>query len=157
MTPIHAVITYVEPDPEEDDSPSLPQPDREKKCLSWKRHCLNCCFWIFMLIAFIVIVATISLATHRFIPQITALVRGSRSICVTTHHTPPQHHQRGNPRYSRSTFATRRPECPGGLTLKYEYGKPTSFTFDLCAVIDCGGRNSSYRGYDVYICEDKVV
>ncbi|MGL5074005.1 MAG: hypothetical protein ACRC61_22425, partial [Aeromonas salmonicida] len=40
----------------------------------------------------------------------------------------------------------------GGIELNYTQGSTTSFTFDLCIVIKCGGQNSSYRGYDVYLC-----
>ncbi len=41
----------------------------------------------------------------------------------------------------------------GGIELNYTKGSTTSFTFDLCSVIKCGGRNSSWRGYDVYLCQ----
>ncbi len=41
----------------------------------------------------------------------------------------------------------------GGIELSYTKGSTTSFTFDLCSVIKCGGRNSSWRGYDVYLCQ----
>ncbi len=41
----------------------------------------------------------------------------------------------------------------GGIELNYTKGSTTSFTFDLCSVIKCGGRNNSWRGYDVYLCQ----
>lgn len=41
----------------------------------------------------------------------------------------------------------------GGIELDYVKGSTTSFTFDLCSIIQCGGRNSSWRGYDVYLCQ----
>lgn len=40
----------------------------------------------------------------------------------------------------------------GGIELVYRKGQNTGFRFDLCAVIPCGGKNSLWRGYDVYIC-----
>ncbi|MGL4354047.1 MAG: hypothetical protein ACRCTP_09065 [Aeromonas popoffii] len=40
----------------------------------------------------------------------------------------------------------------GGIELEYERGSTTSYNFDLCSVIECGGKNSSWRGYDVYLC-----
>lgn len=38
----------------------------------------------------------------------------------------------------------------GGVELDYVTGSTTSFTFDLCAVINCGGQN--YRIYDIWVC-----
>ncbi|XP_048843407.1 uncharacterized protein LOC125715651 [Brienomyrus brachyistius] len=43
----------------------------------------------------------------------------------------------------------------GGLLLRYTKGTPTTFLFDLCDVIDCGGQNASYRGYDVWLCDSQ--
>ncbi|MGL5101230.1 MAG: hypothetical protein ACRC6N_01500, partial [Plesiomonas sp.] len=45
----------------------------------------------------------------------------------------------------------------GGIELNYTKGTTTSLTFDLCNVINCGGKNSSYRGYDIYLCNDAMV
>ncbi len=40
-----------------------------------------------------------------------------------------------------------------GIELEYTNGSTSSFTFDLCSVINCRGLNSSWRGYDVYLCQ----
>ncbi len=40
----------------------------------------------------------------------------------------------------------------GGIELEYEEDSATSFTFDICSVFNCQGKNSSWRGYDVYLC-----
>lgn len=40
----------------------------------------------------------------------------------------------------------------GGIELNYIANSTTSFTLDLCALIKCRGMNSSWRGYDVYLC-----
>lgn len=42
--------------------------------------------------------------------------------------------------------------CGAILVLEYTKGTTTSYTFDLCDVISCGGSNWSFRGYDVYLC-----
>ncbi len=41
-----------------------------------------------------------------------------------------------------------------GIELEYTNGSTSSFTFDLCSVINCRGLNSSWRGYDVYLCDN---
>lgn len=46
------------------------------------------------------------------------------------------------------------PRCGARLTLPYVRDSTTSFTFDLCQAIDCGGYNSFYKNTDVYICDD---
>uniref|UniRef100_A0AAR2J3Q0 Uncharacterized protein n=1 Tax=Pygocentrus nattereri TaxID=42514 RepID=A0AAR2J3Q0_PYGNA len=45
----------------------------------------------------------------------------------------------------------------GGIELDYTLGSSTAWTFDLCDVINCAGQNSTYRGYDVYLCWDLQV
>ncbi len=40
----------------------------------------------------------------------------------------------------------------GGIKLDYEEDSTTSFTFDICSGFNCQGKNSSWRGYDVYLC-----
>ncbi len=37
----------------------------------------------------------------------------------------------------------------GGIEFDYEEDSATSFTFDICSVFNCQGKNSSWRGYDV--------
>lgn len=39
-----------------------------------------------------------------------------------------------------------------GIELDYVKGSTSSYTFDLCEVIDCKGANSIWRGYDVWVC-----
>ncbi|KAL4009161.1 hypothetical protein ACER0C_003013 [Sarotherodon galilaeus] len=39
-----------------------------------------------------------------------------------------------------------------GIELDYVKGSTSSYTFDLCGVINCNGANSSWRGYDVWVC-----
>ncbi|KAL4008993.1 hypothetical protein ACER0C_002845 [Sarotherodon galilaeus] len=39
-----------------------------------------------------------------------------------------------------------------GIELDYVKGSTSSYTFDLCEVINCKGANSSWRGYDVWVC-----
>ncbi|KAL3971446.1 H/ACA ribonucleoprotein complex subunit 4 [Sarotherodon galilaeus] len=39
-----------------------------------------------------------------------------------------------------------------GLELDYVKGSTSAYTFDLCEVINCKGANSSWRGYDVWVC-----
>ncbi|XP_065328147.1 uncharacterized protein LOC135933842 [Pelmatolapia mariae] len=39
-----------------------------------------------------------------------------------------------------------------GMELDYVKGSTSSYSFDLCEVIKCKGANSSWRGYDVWIC-----
>ncbi|MGL5596702.1 MAG: hypothetical protein ACRDDA_00940, partial [Aeromonas sp.] len=66
---------------------------------------------------------------------------------------------RQHPRVKRSTPPQGNP-CArkyGGIELNYTKGATTSFTFDLCAVINCGQRNSSWRGYDLYLCAPPAV
>ena len=41
----------------------------------------------------------------------------------------------------------------GGIELNYPKGSTTSFRFDLCDVISCGKSSSSWRIYDVYLCD----
>uniref|UniRef100_A0A8C6V663 Uncharacterized protein n=1 Tax=Neogobius melanostomus TaxID=47308 RepID=A0A8C6V663_9GOBI len=36
--------------------------------------------------------------------------------------------------------------------LKYIKGEDTTFQFDLCDVIDCGGDLRGYQGYDIHVC-----
>lgn len=45
----------------------------------------------------------------------------------------------------------------GGIMLNYPTGSSTSFIFDLCDVINCGGYNQSYRGYDLYLCAPPTI
>ncbi len=45
----------------------------------------------------------------------------------------------------------------GGIELDYEEVSATSFTFDICSVFNCQGKNSSWRGYDVYLCAPPAV
>uniref|UniRef100_A0AAZ1WXB9 Uncharacterized protein n=1 Tax=Oreochromis aureus TaxID=47969 RepID=A0AAZ1WXB9_OREAU len=45
----------------------------------------------------------------------------------------------------------------GGLELDYVNGSTTSFTFDLCDVVNCKGASSSWRGYNVWVCWDYSV
>ncbi len=40
----------------------------------------------------------------------------------------------------------------GGIELDYIENSAMSFTFDICSVFNCQGKNSSWRGYDVYLC-----
>ena len=40
----------------------------------------------------------------------------------------------------------------GGIELEYELGSRTTFKFDLCDVIKCGGNPTAWRGYDTYMC-----
>lgn len=40
----------------------------------------------------------------------------------------------------------------GGIEVNYVKGSTTSFTFDLCTVINCKGKNGKWRGYDVWFC-----
>uniref|UniRef100_A0A669EJ41 Uncharacterized protein n=1 Tax=Oreochromis niloticus TaxID=8128 RepID=A0A669EJ41_ORENI len=44
-----------------------------------------------------------------------------------------------------------------GIELDYVKGSASSYTFDLCEVIDCEGANSSWRGYDVWMCSHPYV
>lgn len=45
----------------------------------------------------------------------------------------------------------------GGLELDYVKGSTTSYTFDLCEVINCNGANGSWRGYDVWVCSHSYI
>ncbi len=48
----------------------------------------------------------------------------------------------------------------GGIELDYEEDSEDSatlFTFDICSVFNCQGKNSSWRGYDVYLCAPPAV
>lgn len=45
----------------------------------------------------------------------------------------------------------------GGIELTYENGSTTSFTFDLYGVIDCGGDDSSWKDYHIYLCADHAL
>ncbi len=45
----------------------------------------------------------------------------------------------------------------GGIELDYEEDSATLFTFDICSVFNCQGKNSSWRGYDVYLCAPPAV
>lgn len=40
----------------------------------------------------------------------------------------------------------------GGISLNYTLEQNMGFQFDLCSVINCGGKNDSWRGYDTYLC-----
>uniref|UniRef100_A0A669DLH2 Uncharacterized protein n=1 Tax=Oreochromis niloticus TaxID=8128 RepID=A0A669DLH2_ORENI len=44
-----------------------------------------------------------------------------------------------------------------GMELDYVKGSTSSYTFDLCEVINCKGANSSWRGYDVWVCSHPNV
>lgn len=44
-----------------------------------------------------------------------------------------------------------------GIELDYIKGSTSSFTFDLCEVINCKGTNSSWRGYDVWVCSHPMI
>lgn len=61
---------------------------------------------------------------------------------------------------SKRELSGKKDECLstyGGLELDYVNGSTTSFTFDLCDVLKCGGADSSWRGYNVWICWDYAV
>lgn len=45
----------------------------------------------------------------------------------------------------------------GGLELDYVIGSTTSFTFDLCDVVNCRDAGSAWRGYNVWLCWDYSV
>lgn len=51
------------------------------------------------------------------------------------------------PRHKRSIAGDLCLQTYGGIELNYTKNSTTSFTFDLCSVINCGGRNRSWRGY----------
>uniref|UniRef100_A0A8C4HL82 Uncharacterized protein n=1 Tax=Dicentrarchus labrax TaxID=13489 RepID=A0A8C4HL82_DICLA len=40
----------------------------------------------------------------------------------------------------------------GGIELNYTLGSISTYQFDLCNVINCGGRNEEWIGYDTYLC-----
>lgn len=40
----------------------------------------------------------------------------------------------------------------GGIEIDYTLGTTEGFQFDLCSVIDCGGKDPQWRGYDAYLC-----
>uniref|UniRef100_A0AAZ1X4A5 Uncharacterized protein n=1 Tax=Oreochromis aureus TaxID=47969 RepID=A0AAZ1X4A5_OREAU len=44
-----------------------------------------------------------------------------------------------------------------GIELDYVKGSTSSYTFDLCGVINCKGANSSWRGYDVWVCSHPAI
>ncbi len=64
-------------------------------------------------------------------------------------------------RHGRSTSQTIDPCTKGwfgnGIELTYINGSSSSFIFDLCEVINCQGQNNSWRGYDVYLCDDHNI
>lgn len=39
----------------------------------------------------------------------------------------------------------------GGIEINYTLGE-TTFQFDLCEVITCGGQQANWKGYDLYLC-----
>ncbi|XP_042261512.1 uncharacterized protein LOC121893578 [Thunnus maccoyii] len=45
----------------------------------------------------------------------------------------------------------------GGIELDYVEGESTTYQFDLCDVMACKGKDTSWRGYDVYVCATPVV
>uniref|UniRef100_A0A8C6UFL2 Uncharacterized protein n=1 Tax=Neogobius melanostomus TaxID=47308 RepID=A0A8C6UFL2_9GOBI len=56
----------------------------------------------------------------------------------------------------RQSYLAVRDEClknyGGKVDLKYIKGEDTTFQFDLCDVINCGGDPRGYQGYDIYVC-----
>lgn len=44
-----------------------------------------------------------------------------------------------------------------GIELNYGKGSTRSFTFDLCDVIKCTGASSSWRAYDVWVCNHPMI
>ena len=75
------------------------------------------------------------------------VVRGLISVVVVTLgfsvHLEARHMNRQNDAWL---------EKWGGVTVDYVKGSHTSYSFDLCKVINCGRDPSSWTGYDVYLC-----
>lgn len=44
-----------------------------------------------------------------------------------------------------------------GIELNYVKGSTSSFTFDLCDVIKCAAASSSWRTYDVWVCNHPMI
>ncbi|KAL3979315.1 bone morphogenetic protein 1 [Sarotherodon galilaeus] len=44
-----------------------------------------------------------------------------------------------------------------GIELNYVKGSTSSFTFDLCDVVKCTGASSSWRAYDVWVCNHPMI
>ncbi|KAL3978873.1 hypothetical protein ACER0C_019935 [Sarotherodon galilaeus] len=44
-----------------------------------------------------------------------------------------------------------------GIELNYVKGSTSSFTFDLCDVIKCTGASSSWRAYDIWVCNHPMI
>ncbi len=60
-----------------------------------------------------------------------------------------------NSKVTRPKRSLKRDTCLtkyGGIELDYVENSAMSFTFDICSVFNCQGKNSSWRGYDVYLC-----
>lgn len=144
-----ASLADLGPCPKEDAAPRELK-EEKKKPPRKTVHC-NCCFWWCLSVTVCILIALISFATHLYMPEVKSLILGNRSV-----HTPLASHRNKRAVPVGCLPPTAGPEC-NGLTLWYDYGHPTSFTFDLCSVIDCRGRNSSYRGYDLYMCNDPMV
>lgn len=66
----------------------------------------------------------------------------------------------GSPGKPKREVSGKRDECLStydGIEVDYVNGSTTSFTFDLCDVFNCKGANSSWRGYNVWVCWDYAV
>lgn len=111
-----------------------------------KHECRNCCCWMLMLIIVVLIIAGIAWLVCMLYDHFQGLFHSS-SNSIT---------QAWAKRSLDDGEGFNHPKCQG-LELEYILGQPTSFTFDICSVIDCGTDPNSWRSYDVYICFDYTV
>lgn len=111
-----------------------------------KHECRNCCCWMLMLIIIVLIIAGIAWLVCMLYDHFQGLFHSS-SNSIT---------QAWAKRSLDDGEGFNHPKCQG-LELEYILGQPTSFTFDICSVIDCGTDPNSWRSYDVYICFDYTV